>query len=84
MRSPTAAPMVRDTRHAPAPTRAPNTRYTAIGNTLRHLQDGKKAVEILTDDDGQVWAVPGPVLATLVGRAEKAIAERLTADSAAG
>lgn len=80
----TAAPMVSDTRHAPAAQPALNLRYVAIGNTLRHLQDGRKPVELFHDDSGEVWAIPAPVLSALMSRVETAVAERITADSAAG
>jgi hypothetical protein len=79
-----AAPMANDTRHAPAPAPPLNMRYVAIGNTLRWIQDGKKPVELVHDDAGEVWAIPGPLLRCLMARVEQAIAARVTAASAAG
>lgn len=60
----------------PAPAPAVNRKYQAIGNTLRHLQDGRAPVEIFTDDTGECWAVRGPVLSALIARVELAVAER--------
>jgi hypothetical protein len=75
---PVAAPMAADTRHPLAPQPAPSARYEAIGRTLRWLQDAGDAVELFRDDAGDVWAIPGPVLATLMDRVETAIADRVT------
>jgi hypothetical protein len=76
---PVAAPMVASTRHPLAPQPAPSARYEAIGRTLRWLQGAGDAVELFRDDAGDTWAIPGPVLATLMDRVESAIASRVTA-----
>lgn len=75
------APMANDARHALAPQPAFNRRYQAVGNTLRWIQDGKRAVKLFRDDSGDIWAIPAPVLSALLSRVEIAVAERVTADS---
>lgn len=71
---------LRDVQAAPAPAPAVNRKYQAIGTTLRWLQDGRKPVELFTDDSGEVYALPQPILACLMSRVERAVAERITAD----
>lgn len=79
MSSPIPAPMTKDTRFAPAPAPPMNMKYAAISNTLRHLQDSCAEIEILTDDGGKAWAVPGVVLQCLMDRFEVAAAKRAAA-----
>ena len=40
-------------------------------------------MELFRDDDGEVWAIPAPVLTALMSRVESAVTERITADAVA-
>lgn len=46
-------------------------------SSRRWIEDNKKAVEPFSDDSGEVWAVPAPVLASLMSRVEVAVRPRL-------